>query len=209
MSDDTSGLEVPAPWIDGSDRDWAFLVRMILDEVARQLDEAALVLALYEAAAAEDAPPVQGEYHAGPPSSARRLRFLYAKSFVYSLDVAGQLVRILAGLTPLPEEALSCCAKFQANFGALRDLRNTLQHVEDRLRGLGPHGKPVPSPLIVLGGFRNGVFGATTAEGPVVEIEVSRATLKAACTIVEDLMWSFDWIGPGNLPVTRKGGKGA
>jgi len=209
MSEDTSSLELPAPWIDGSDRDWAFLVRMLLDEVIRQLDEAALVLALYEVAVAEDARPVQGGDDARPSSSARRLRFLYAKSFVYSLDVAGQLVRVLAGLTPLPEEARSCSAKFQAAFGALRDLRNTLQHVEDRLRGLGRQGKPVPSPLIVLGGFRDGVFGATTAEGDLVGIEVSRATLKAACTIVEDLAWSFDWIGPGNLPVTRKGGKRA
>ena len=163
------------------------------------------MLALYEAAAAEDVGPVQGEHDAGPFSSARRLRFLYAKSFVYSLDVAGQLVRVLAGLTSLPEEARSCCARFQSAYGALRDLRNTLQHVDDRLRGLGPHGRPLPSPLIVLNGFRDGAFGATNADGALVEIEVLRSTLKAACPIVEDLVWSFDWIGPGNLPVTRKG----
>jgi hypothetical protein len=203
MSDDTSGLQLPAPWIDHPDRDWAFLVHMLLDEVIRQLDEAALVLTLNEKATAEEETPVPGVYDVKPPDSARRLRFLHAKSFVYALDATGQLLRVLSGLESLPDEARSGCAKFESAFGKLRDLRNTLQHIEDRLRGLGRRGAPLPKPLIVLGAFRNGKFGATTADGAYVEVEVSRATLSAACKIIEDLLWSFGWIGPGKQAVRR------
>jgi hypothetical protein len=206
MNDDTTGLRLPAPWIDHPDREWAFSVRNLLGEIVNQLDEAALVLTLYEKATAADKGPVQGVHGPKLHNSACRLRFLHAKSFVYSFDAAGQLMRVLAGLPCLPDDAQSCCVRFESTFGELRGLRNTLQHIEDRLRGLGPQCRPLPHPLVVLGVFRDGFFGATTADGAYVELGVSRATLKAACSIIEDLLWSFAWIGPGNQAVSRNRG---
>lgn len=189
MKQNTIGLQLPAPWIDDPDRDWACSIRLLLDAIIDQLDEAALVLTLYEKANSEARDDM-------------RLRLLYAKSFVYSLDAMGQLVRVLT-LASLPPEARACCERFGSAFGGMRDLRNTLQHIEDRLRGLGRRGEPLPTRLIVLSSFKNGRFGSTTADGAYVELDVSRATLDHACGIIEDLLWSFSWIGPGNQVVRR------
>ena len=41
-------LQLPGSWIDHPDRDWAFLVQMFLDEILDQLNEARLVLMLFE-----------------------------------------------------------------------------------------------------------------------------------------------------------------
>jgi hypothetical protein len=85
----------------------------------------------------------------------------------------------------------------------LRDLRNSLHHIEDRLRGLRLGGKTIPTSLLVLGAFRDNCFGATGAEGRYVEVELSNSILVQAFAIVEDLIWCFDWLGPGNTRILR------
>ena len=193
--EDKEILKLPGFWIDHPDRDWAFLVKMLLDKILDQLNEARLVLRLYEASNGS-ASQVNG--------CDQRLHLIYAKSFVYALDAVGQLIRVLQKQEKLPVLASDKCKTFLVQFGELRDLRNSLQHIEDRLRGLGRHGKPIPSTLLVLGGFRNNDhFGATTAEGRYVEIEVSNSVLIQVNTIVEDLVWCFDWLGPGNIRLER------
>jgi hypothetical protein len=189
-----SALALPGNWIEHPDRNWAFLTQMLLDAILDQLDEAQLVLALFQGA---------GELH--NPSADRRLHFLYARSFVYALDAAGQFIRVLKKDGQLPVTAGTHCERFLSQFGQLRDLRNSLQHIEDRLRGLGRNDKTIPSPVIVLGCFRDNNFGATTAEGRYVEITLSDSVLVQAFAIVEDLMWCFDWIGPGNTKIIRGG----
>lgn len=190
--DNEADFELPGSWIDHPDRNWAFLARMLLDELLDQLKEARLVVALFQEANSQEDPSVE-----------RRLRHLHAKSFVYALDAAGQLIRVLKRQEQLPITARSHCERFLSQFGSLRDLRNSLQHIEDRLRGIGRHDKPIPSPLLVLGAFRNGHFGATTSEGHYVEIEISNSILEQAVTIVEDLIWCFAWLAPGNTRVHR------
>lgn len=193
-SEDELPLELPGWWIDHPDRDWAFLTQMLLDGVLDQLNEAALVLSLYRTA---------GDPTSQPPPGANRLPHLYARCFVYALDAVGQLIRVLLRYDQLPLSARTHCERYLSEFGALRDLRNSLQHIEDRLRGLGPHRAPLPKPLVVLGAFRNNHFGGTTADGTYVEVEMSSSPLLHARAIVEDLLWSFAWLGPGNTPVDR------
>jgi hypothetical protein len=190
-SEKETGLELPGPWIEHPDRDWAFLARTLLDAILDQLKEAQMVLTLFQGASAHDNPSVDC-----------RLRFLYARSFIYALDAAGQLIQVLKGNEHLPATALSHCEQFLSQFGVLRDLRNSLQHIEDRVRGLClSRGKkmPIPNPLLVLGAFRDNSFGATTAKGRYVEIEISNSVLVRAFAIVEDLIWCFDWLAPGNI----------
>jgi len=185
-------LELPGPWIEHPHREWAFLSRMLLDALLDQLKEAQLVLTLFQGASAQDNPCV-----------GCRLRSLHARSFVYALDAAGQLIRVLEKCEQLPVTARSHCERFLSKFGLLRDLRNSLQHTEDRLRGIGRHNKPIPNSLLVLGGFRDNSFGATTAEGRYVEVEISNSVLVQAFAMVEDLIWCFDWLGPGNIRLYR------
>ena len=183
-SDSTTRIELPGPWINHSDRDWAFLARMLLAEIIEQLDEAGLALRLFE---------TDGAGASGLRDHPRRLQFLSAKSFVYALDAVNQLIRVLKKQEALPLEARDYCSEYLSRFGDLRLLRNSLQHIEDRLRGIGQNGTPIPSPLLVMGALRDGsFFGATTSEGRYVEVEVSSSVLDEAYKITEDLLWSFD-----------------
>jgi len=191
-SENETGLKLPGPWIEHPDRDWAFLTRMLLDALLDQLKEAQLVLTLFQEASAQDNASVDCQ-----------LRLLYAKSFVYALDAAGQIIRVLKGYEHLPVTARSHCERFLSQFGVLRGLRNSLQHIEQRLCGICRRGKPIPNSLLVLGAFRENSFGATTAEGRYVEIEISNSVLVQAFAIVEDLIWCFDWLGPGNIRLYR------
>lgn len=174
--------ELPGIWIDHSDRDWAFLVQMLLDGVLDQLDEARIVLPLFEE---------KNGLGAQLTGADRRLHLIYAKSFVYALDAATQLVLVIQKQKQLPAMADNHCTRFLSQFGELRNLRNSLHHIEDRLRGFGLKDKPIPTSLLVLGCFRNNkYFGATTSDGRYVEIEISDSVLMQAYSIIEDLILS-------------------
>lgn len=185
-------LKLPGPWIEHPDRNWAFRTRMLLDAILDELDEAQLVLRLFQEASGGD--PLSGDF---------RLRRLYAKSFVYALDATSQFIGVLKSDKQLPVTARAQCERFLSEFGMLRDLRNSLHHIEDRLRGFGRDGKNIPTSLLVLSSFRDNNFGATSARGGYVEIEVSDSILLRAFAIVEDLIWCFDWLGAGNTRILR------
>lgn len=186
--------ELPSPWIDHPDRDWAFLFHMLLDEILDQLNEARIVLPLFK----EKSGTVK------PPTESDRLRLVYAKSFVYALDAATQIVRVLEQQEQLPAKASDQCKRFLAQFGELHELRNSLQHIEDRLRGIGRGRKPIPSHLLALGSFRNdNYFGATMSDGRYLEIEISDSVLLQAYSIIEDLIWCFHWLGSGEIRLER------
>jgi len=197
---DRSGLEIPGDWIAHEDRDKAFEIDMILKEFVGALDEAALVLALYNEATASGPP-----HPADRRGSNQRLRRLYAKCFVYALDEATQLALVLEKDPGVPEQAKQLCRRFNSSIPDLRDLRNSLHHTEDRIRGLGRDKTPLPTPLIIMRGFAENRLCATTdkEERPYAEVEISHATLSVACRIAEELIWSFEWIGPGDQPVRR------
>ncbi len=182
--------------IDHPERDWAFLVQMFLDQILDQLNEARLVLTLIEGNCGV-ASEVKGRD--------QQMHLIYAKLFVYALDTAGQLIRVLQKQENLPAPAREHCRRFLVQFGELQELLNSLQPIEDRLRGLSRNGKPIPNLLLALGEFRNkNYFGATAAEGHYMEIEISSSVLLQACTIIEDLIWCFDWLGPGNIRLERQ-----
>ena len=187
--------ELPGSWIDHPDRDWAFLVRMLLDEILDQLSEARIVLALFKEKSGANTQSSETD---------QRLRLVYAKSFVYALDAAAQIVRVLEKQEQLPARASDQCKRFLAQFSELHELRNSLQHIEDRLRGIGRARKPIPSHLLVLGSFRNYTyFGATVSNGRYLEIEIADSVLIQAYSIIEDLIWCFDWLGPGDIRLER------
>jgi hypothetical protein len=188
-------LELPGPWIDHPDRDWAFLVQMLFDEILDQLSEARIVLHLFKE---------KSELASQTTKVDQQLRQIYAKSFVYALDTITQIIRILEKQEQLSKAARIHCQKFLSQFGELRELRNSLQHIEDRLRGIGRDRRPIPSTLLVIGAFReNSFYGAITSDGHYVEIEISDSVLTDAYSIIKDLIWCFNWLGPGEVQLER------
>ncbi|RJP46876.1 MAG: hypothetical protein C4583_18010 [Anaerolineaceae bacterium] len=194
-NEDKDNRELPGHWIDHPDRDWAFLTRMLLDEILDQLNEARIVLPLFKE---------KSRANTQTSETDRRLCLVYAKSFVYALDAAAQIVKVIGRQKQLPTGASNQCKRFLAQFGELHEFRNSLQHIEDRLRGIGRNGKPIPSHLLALGGLRNYTyFGVTISDGRYVEIEISDSVLIQAYSITEDLIWCFDWLGPDEIRLER------
>ncbi len=191
--DQLQPLRLPGLWIDHQDRDWAFQMRILLNEVLDQINEAALVLDLYQASI--------DSMRAQPVTAPSNLSHLYARCFVYALDTVRQLLKVIRDDPQLPSSAHNHCDTFLAEYENIRNLRNSLHHIEDRLRCLGPGGSRISAPLLLLGCFRNDHFGCTAADGTYAEIELSQATLRRAGTIIEDLIGSFTWLGPGNARI--------
>jgi hypothetical protein len=155
---------------------------MVLGAILDALDESKLALTLFQKASK------------AIRRADARLRLLYAKSFVFGLDEASQFIRVIQEDKQVPDLARAQCDRFQSAFPTLRDLRNSLHHIEDRLRGLGQGDRLICTPLLVIASLRGNNLGATTDKGTYVEIEISEATLQRAYPIVKDLIWGFEWI---------------
>ncbi len=66
-----------------------------------------------------------------------RLLFLYARSFLLSMDMIKKMMVVLAKDTPgVPSNVKTHVQNFKTHFPSLKDVRDTEQHLEDRGRGL-------------------------------------------------------------------------
>ena len=198
-------IELPGSWIESEDRDWAFRVQMLLRSAADELDEAALILELFEAPWAEGMARVgQSGANDSRPFGAGRVVFVYARAFVYAFDAMVQLVRVIGRMPRVSDAAKRCCEQVDAEYGYCRKIRNSLQHLEDRLQGLGPGQKSIPTSILVVGGaFTDRRFGATVDTGEYMDIEISMAPIRRAAELLTELAWSFEWIAPGDQRVVR------
>jgi hypothetical protein len=104
---------------------------------------------------------------------------------------------------------VTACESFLQRFGYIRDISNSFQHVEERSRGRGRSGKKLPTVLIVLGSFNGRRFGVTTADGLHTEVEISEPFVQEVRSALLEIIWSFEWIGVGNVRVRPPEGMGA
>ncbi|QLK22158.1 hypothetical protein [Raoultella ornithinolytica] len=133
--------------------------------------------------------------------------FIHAKSFLYSFDMIGKIVRVLEGIPGAPKGTYD---KIKKTFPDLIGLRDTIQHREDRSRGLGRvKGKMVAikaqsvdvgglkfgAGSIVLNCLNNDNYGSTMADGTYGQIEISEATLENMRVIIQELLELFQWDG--------------
>ncbi|MDQ3609523.1 MAG: hypothetical protein M3459_11575 [Actinomycetota bacterium] len=144
----------------------------------------------------------------GPESYARRTVFIHAQSFVSTLAV---LQRSLLALRRYPfEPAVAAGIKkaadeFAAALPGLKGVRDSVAHVEERVRGEA-HGKkiktqPVSNSLIhapgggamVVSALNNQRYGGTIADGTYAEVEVADATTEVARAAVQAVDDALPW----------------
>lgn len=196
-------LSVPGPWIKHEDRDFAGDVWLLLEVAADQFNEALLAFDLFRPFTMDD---VRREAEGTPICedwTQSGLRFLYAKAFVYSIDAARAFVHVLSAVTGISPKTSGACEMFQRQFGYFRDIRNSLQHLEERVQAKGSFGKRLTGPILDLGSLNGRRFGVTSGDGRHLEIEVSKSVLQSVRVALLDVMWSFEWLGPGDTPVHR------
>ena len=200
---DRLALSLPGPWVSHADRDFAGDVRLLLGCAADQFDDALLAFDLFTPFTIEH---VRRDADGTPLSedrAASRLRFMYAKTFIYSLDAVRAFVQVLSRLVGVSPATESACEEFCKQFGFIREIRNSLQHIEERAQAQGSYGKRLSGPILDLGSLNERRFGITGGNGRHLELEISEAFVQLVRERLADVIWSFDWIGPGETTVAR------
>jgi hypothetical protein len=151
----------------------------------------------------------------GPESYKHRVPFIHAQSFVSSLAV---LQRSLIALTryaldkAVQARIQQACDDFAAALPGLKDVRDSVAHVEERVRG-EVHGKkikaqPVSNSMIhapqggvlIVSALNNQSYGGTIADGTYVEVEIADATTAIAWAAVQAVYDALPW-KPGHRNV--------
>lgn len=144
-----------------------------------------------------------------PREFAHQLPFVYAKAFLYALDVFDKFLGVLAKETgAMPTEVVTLHAQMAIEFPDLREVRNSTQHMEDRARGLGRGGKllnlqPVdneairaPSGALILNNLIGSRYGSTMADGHYGEVDVTPESMQRLQNILQSVLNAFNWTGP-------------
>ncbi|EPP5206661.1 hypothetical protein ACUQZ9_001525 [Enterobacter hormaechei] len=148
-----------------------------------------------------------------PESHSNALKYVYAKSFLSSIDSIKKFLNALANSKELttPEKVKELYKSFCEEFPDLRGVRNTTQHLDERVRGIGQDRKPmqiqpinkeelqIPAGIAVFNMLNGSKFGTTMGDGSYGEVDVSPETLKKIQIIIQELMNCFRWVGPKSL----------
>lgn len=134
--------------------------------------------------------------------------FLYARAFLYALDSFDKFVGVLSKIENAPEAVAQIHGKIAAAFPALREVRNSAHHIEDRTRFLGKYGKPLdlkavdngmikaPGGALILNNLNGTKYGSTMADGHFGEVDVSPESMEALKGLFLEILSAFKWKGP-------------
>jgi hypothetical protein len=146
-----------------------------------------------------------------PREFEHNLPFIYARAFLSALDAFEKLLGVLAKERDVPGEVATLHAQMTEDFPHLRGVRNSIQHIEDRSRGLGAGKNPKPLDLkpianslvnapeggvLALNCLINSRYGSTMADGHYGEVDVSAESMKRLQKILVRVLHSFKWVGP-------------
>jgi len=139
--------------------------------------------------------------------------FIYARAFLGALDMFDKLLTTLVGMEGVPDTVAELSGRMGIEFPTLRGIRNSVQHLEDRARGLDQRGKSIqlqpvatggihaPGGALILGNLNGITYGATLADGSFGEIDVSAESMSKLQTLFQNLLSVFSWFGPrSHLP---------
>lgn len=137
--------------------------------------------------------------------------FIFAKSFLHALDGFDRFLRVLSKQPDIPDAIIEAHRNFQKDFPDLREVRNTVQHMEDRSRGLGAYKKgkgflPIDykpnkyfyapeAKTLVLDMLVGTRYGCTMADGHYGEVDVSSESMLLLQKTLHAALNAFEWSG--------------
>ncbi|HFF8523653.1 MULTISPECIES: hypothetical protein [Providencia] len=150
-----------------------------------------------------------------PSCYTNRLPFIYAHSFLSSADSFAKFLNVLAQESSI-QNILWLVDEINTSLPALRQVRNSAQHSEDRSRGYGKPAdvkkkkkmelQPISNGMIKADGgvlalscLNGNKLGYTIDDGSYQEVEISVNTLAFIQDIFDKTLKSFDWKGPIQL----------
>lgn len=197
-------ISLPGPWIDHTDRDYAWTVHHLLSSAVDQYNDAAVACQFFEPITGDLKRDASGAILAWSDPVRDRLRGICARAYVYALDTTCSLVKTLVEQPLNAPPAIAACDGFLHRFQDVRLIRNSLAHVDERSQGIGSGGKKLPGPLLIIGGgFVGNRFGITSGDGRYAEVEISEQLLSNSRSALLEIIWSFEWIVIGNIHARR------
>jgi hypothetical protein len=153
---------------------------------------------------------IRAKWEAGefPRSYAHRLPFLHARTFLTSLAQLGRAISEMARLDTGDAKTTIRGARdrFDAALPHVKPVRDSIEHAEDRMRGLDRDKKtmtlaPISNQMIEAPGggvlvgdaLNNRHFGCTVNDGSYAEVEVADETLEAAREAVQTIFDALPW----------------
>lgn len=150
-----------------------------------------------------------------PSSYKHRFVFIHAHSFISSADSFSNFLNVIAEESELNVISV-LIEELNTKLPALRKVRNSAQHSEDRSRGYGKPAdvrkkkkmdlKPVDNAMIksdsgvlVLSCLNGNRLGYTIDDGSYQEVEISVNTLEFLCKIFQKLINCFEWHGSSHI----------
>jgi hypothetical protein len=143
-----------------------------------------------------------------PRAYAHRLPFIHARTFMRSLAQLGRAISALATLDTGPASAAIAAARneFDAALPHLKPVRDSIEHGEDRIRGLDrARNKMTLAPIenrmihapgggvLVGDSLNNRHYGCTVNDGSYAEVDVSDETLELARKTVQTIFEALPW----------------
>jgi hypothetical protein len=189
-TDKQSTITFPGQWINGIDRNKAFQEYHVLSLICSALGEA-------KEAALESRRLYRKMLHNGKirllSDRDNVKRQIYAKAFIYALDSISKLLLKLEKSIGDIEEKDRIIKNYQAIFGGLKTIRDSLLHIEDRGLGQDKNHNQIDTTILLLGSFCNDCYSISGYDGKHYYIEISIEMFERAKRLVQELVNSYSW----------------
>ena len=133
---------------------------------------------------------------------------IYARAFIHALHVFEKALRVLVEDARGQSALADILKEFNAHFPGFRGVRDTLEHVDERIRRLARKKEVIPQPIdngaiksglgnvLIIEGLYGTSFQCTTAEGELGSVDVSLSSLQRLQEVLQSVINAFAWHGP-------------
>jgi hypothetical protein len=196
----------PSSFLDMPPED-GFRFQKSLMHLSEYFSDARLAKELFDAAAGQCL--VHG-FFTSEYRRAHRAKAMYAREFVFALDYFAKELSLMAKDPAAPVMLKTELENFKARVPDIVEMRNSLHHQEDRIRGRREHDQPIqPQSIDVPGVMTKGgvVFvgvnlleskvSCTAADGRFVQIDISTTTLEEMIGTLQRVIDALPWQSGG------------
>jgi hypothetical protein len=179
----------------------------ILTHLLNFLNDLALALSLYfNSKKYISEISIEDQMHRKPIDSIpfdqfQKLPMIYAHSFLDSIVKIANTMFVMTreNKTPLIPSSFrtkltALKDEFDVEFPNVRDIRNSWQHIEDRMRGKGQHESDLQTNLLILSSLFDDNLTYTIADGTTQSILIGEHTFRRAEYYVQSVFDCFEWI---------------
>jgi hypothetical protein len=117
---------------------------------------------------------------------------IFARSYVFALDGVEGCAHKFAKTGETPDAARETAEALQLELRWVREVRDSLSHIEERVQGL-QHGRRIPTSIHVFGGHSDRGYSATAANGTLVTIEISEMLLSGVRARINQVVGALTW----------------